>query len=189
MKHQVLFFHGGAGQEDYEADAKLVDSLSSKLGAKYSIQYSQLPKEDAPDFGRRKQIGDAISLHDEGVILIGHSLGASMLLAYLSENKIEKKIEGIFLLATPFWNGDEDWVKPLKLRSDFATRLNQEIPLFFYHCRNDEEVPFTHFAMYRKSVPWASFREVAAGGHQFNNDLTVVADDIIALEKTVDVRG
>lgn len=188
MKYQVLFFHGGAGQEDYEADAKLVDSLTSKLGVKYSVQYSLLPKEEAPDFGRRKQIGDAISLHDDEVILVGHSLGASMLLAYLSENKVEKKIAGVFLLATPFWKGDEDWVKPLQLQRDFAAKLSKEIPLFFYHCCDDEEVPFAHLATYRKEIPWASFLEIPSGGHQFNNDLTIVANDIKALEKTVDVE-
>jgi predicted alpha/beta hydrolase family esterase len=178
MSKHIIFFHGGAGEEDYEADEKLVASLQSVLGATYSVRYPFLRNEETPDYGRRKQIGHEISASPEDVILVGHSLGASMLLVYLSENAIAKKIAGIFLIATPFWNGEEDWVKPLKLQSDYAEKLDKKIPLFFYHCLDDEEVPFAHFTIYRQQLPWASFREIPAGGHQLNNDLTLVAKDI-----------
>ena len=181
MRRQVIFFQGGAGQED--ADAKLVASLNIKLGSTYLVHYPRLPKEESPDFGRRNQIGYEISVSDDDVVLVGHSLGASMLLTYLSENTIGKKISGIFLIATPFWNGEEDWVKALKLRPDFAERLDKKIPLFFYHCRDDAEVPFAQFVIYKKELPWATFREISSGGHQLANDLTVVASDIKSIKK------
>ena len=91
---------------------------------------------------------------------------------------LEKKIAGIFLLATPFWKGDEDWVEAFKLKPDFAKQLDKNTPLFFYHCRDDEEVSFEHLMIYKQQLPWATFREVSVGGHQFNNDLTLVANDI-----------
>jgi len=50
--------------------------------------------------------------------------------------------------------------------------------MFFYHCRDDEEVPFEQLSIYQEQVPWACFREIEAGGHQFGNDLTLVAKDI-----------
>ncbi len=181
MKKQVIFFQGGGGKEDYDADAKLVASLKSKLGANYSVRYPLLANDETPDFGRRKQIGREISAHEENAILVAHSLGASMLLAYLSENKIEKKIAGIFLIATPFWSGDEDWVEPLKLQPGFAERLDKRIPLFFYQCRDDEEVPFEHFNIYKQQLQWATFREMPTGGHQLDNDLAIVANDIKSL--------
>ncbi len=40
--------------------------------------------------------------------MAGHSFGASMLLKFLSENKVKQKVDGIFLIAAPFWDGDED---------------------------------------------------------------------------------
>jgi len=178
MNKHVIFFQGGGGQEDFDADAKLVASLKAALGSAYSVHYPLLLEEDAPDYGRREQIGREISASADDVILMGHSLGASMLLVYLSENKIAKKIKGIFLLATPFWSGSESWVDPLRLKPDFAERLDQNIPMFFYHCHDDDAVPFTHLAIYRQRVPWASFVEMPVGGHQFNNDLTPVANDI-----------
>jgi hypothetical protein len=181
MVKQIIFFQGGGSEEDYHADAKLVASLKLKLGSGYSVHYPLLPEEETPDFGRRKQISHEISASDDNVILVGHSLGASMLLACLSENKIRKKIAGIFLLATPFWNGNEDWVEPLKLKPDFAKQLDKKVPLFFYHCRDDKEVPFDHLSIYKEQLPWASFHEISVGGHHLNNDLTIVAKDIKSL--------
>ncbi|HEY9488352.1 MAG TPA: alpha/beta fold hydrolase [Chryseosolibacter sp.] len=178
MVKYIIFFHGGGSEEDYEADVKLVASLKSKLGSGYSVHYPLLPDNGTPDLGRRKQINHEISVSEENVILVGHSLGASMLLACLSEIKTRKQIAGIFLLATPFWNGNEDWVKAFKLQPEFAKQLDRKIPLFFYHCRDDEEVPFGHLTIYKQQLPWASFREISVGGHQLNNDLTIVANDI-----------
>lgn len=181
MKKRVIFFQGGGGQEDYDADAQLVASLKSNLGPDYLVHYPFLSDEDTPDFGRGNQIGHEISVSEEGVILVGHSLGASMLLKYLSENKVSKKIGGIFLISTPFWSGDEDWIKPLKLQPGFAKKIDKEIPLFFYHARDDEEVPFAHLDMYKQKLPWASLREILTGGHQLGNDLSMVASDIKSL--------
>jgi predicted alpha/beta hydrolase family esterase len=104
-----------------------------------------------------------------------------MLLKYLSENEIKKQIDGIFLFSTPFWSGNEDWVKGLKLQKDFAHKLPKDISLFFYHCKDDEEVSFDHFLLYKQKLPWATFYEIPKGGHQLNNNLTIVANDIKTL--------
>jgi len=178
MTKHLIFFHGGGSEEDYEADAKLVDSLKLKLGPGYSVHYPLLPNNGTPELGRRKQISHEISAADDNVFLVGHSLGASMLLACLSEIKIRKKIAAVFLLSTPFWNGDEDWVEAFKLKPDFAEKIDKKIHLFFYHCHDDEEVPFDQLAIYKQQLPWASFREIPVGGHQLNDDLTIVANDI-----------
>jgi uncharacterized protein len=178
MVKQVLFLQGGGSEEDYDADAKLVASLQSQLGSQYSVHYPPLRNDGTADLGRRKQISQEISASEEGVILVGHSLGASMLLVCLTEIDIRKHIAGIFLLATPFWNGNEDWVQAFKLQPGFEKRLDNKIPLNFYHCRDDEEVQFSHMATYKQHLPWASFHEISIGGHQFNNDLELVANDI-----------
>jgi predicted alpha/beta hydrolase family esterase len=178
MAKHVLFFHGSGSEEGHDADAKLVASLTLNLGTGYSVRYPVLRSDGTPDLGRRKQIGKEISASDDGIILVGHSFGASMLLACLSEREITKKIAGIFLLSTPFWSGDEDWVQPYKLQPDFAEKLNRKIPLFLYHCLDDEEVPLSHLAIYKQQLPWATVREIPTGGHQLNNDLTLVANDI-----------
>jgi predicted alpha/beta hydrolase family esterase len=180
MKKDILFIQGG-GNGGFEADANLVASLQKELGTTYEVHYPKmLPDETVPDFGRRwlKKIGKEVSSIKGEVILAGHSLGASMLLKFLSENKIKKNIGGIFLIAPPFWSGDEDWVQPLKLQEDFSNKLPKDVPIFFYQCKDDEVVPFDHFTIYKKNLPLAVYREIASGGHQLNNDLSFVAKDI-----------
>jgi len=53
--------------------------------------------------------------------------------------------------------------------------------MYFYHCADDGVVSISHMHDYRKHLPHASFRVVESGGHQFNNNLTVVAEDIKSL--------
>jgi len=181
MNKQVLFIQGGGGKEDYDADARLVASLQEALGNAYTIHYPFLPEEPTPDFGRLKQIDKEISFIVGEVILVGHSLGASMLLKYLSENEVKKKIAGIFLIATPFWSGEEEWKQGLKLQEDFTDNLPDSVPVFLYHCRDDEEVPFKHLALYTQKLPHAMVREIPSGGHQLNNDLSLIAKEIKSL--------
>lgn len=181
MKKQVLFIQGGGGIEDYQADAKLVTSLREALGQAYTVHYPRLANESSPDFGRQKQIDKEISKIEGEIILVGHSLGASMLLKYLSENEANKKVAGVFLISTPFWSGDEDWQQGLKLQEDFPSKLQKNIPIFLYHSRDDEEVPFEQLSLYAQKLPQATVREITTGGHQLSNDLTLVAKDIKSL--------
>ena len=80
MTKHILFIQGGAGEEDHAADAKLVASLRNCLGEAYVVHYPLLPEESKPDFGRKKQIANEISLIQSEIILVGHSLGACILL-------------------------------------------------------------------------------------------------------------
>lgn len=174
MTKQVLFIQGG-GDDGYAADLQLVASLQHALGDDYEIIYPQMPEDDAaPDFGWPQQIGEEMGKLSDGVILVGHSLGASMLLKYLSENEALVRPAGIFLIATPYWKEEG-----LKLQEGFGENLPGEVPIFFYQCRDDEVVPFDHFEFYRHQLPWASFRDIESGGHQLDNDLALVAKDII----------
>ena len=183
MDKHVLFIQG-AGDVGYQGDLELVASLRIALGTDYKVHYPEMPTDEVPYFGARwpKQIGEEISFVKGEVILAGHSLGASMLLKYLSENKNKNNISGIFLVAPPFWSGNEDWVKPLKLQENFSDNLPKDnIPIFFYQSKDDDVVPFQQFTLYKQNIPWAVFREISHGGHQLNNDLTVVANDIKSL--------
>ncbi len=178
MRKQVLFIQGG-GNGGYEADAKLAGSLQKALGKDYELSYPRMQTDEGlPDFGWLKQIGSEIGDPGGNGILVAHSLGASLLLKYLAENKISKKIAGVFLVSTPFWSGTEEWKQGLKLRDVFVGHLPENTPIFFYHCRDDEEVPFDNLAAYRHKVPDATFREIESGGHQLGNNINLVATDI-----------
>ncbi len=181
MKPAVVFIHGG-GPGLYEADAKLVDSLREGLGVEYRIQYPKMPNGDNPNYRAWKaQLAKQLAEAEGKVILVGHSLGGSVLLKFLSEERIEIPIVGIFVIAAPYW-GAEDWeVDEYVLREDFPSHLPKETPIFLYHSRDDEVVAFTHLALYRDKLPHAVVREFEERGHQFRNDLSEVAADIASL--------
>lgn len=118
------------------------------------------------------------------MILVGYSFGASMLLKWLSENKIKEQVTGIFLIATPFWSGNEDWKQGFKLEENFVDHLPKDIPIYFYHCKNDEEIPFDNLLQYKQNLPRAIYREINNGDHQLNNDLKIIANDTKSLRRS-----
>ena len=181
MNNCVLFIQGGGG-EGYGEDKKLAASLQAALGETYEVRYPQLVSDETlSDFGWSPQIGKEIANIKGNVILVGHSLGASLLLKYLSENEIKQKIRAIFLISTPFWRGKEDWKQGLILHKHFADKLPKKVPIFLYQCRDDDEVQFENLLLYAQRLPQATVREIANGGHQLNNDLAIVAKDIKSL--------
>jgi serine hydrolase len=178
LKRHVLFVHGG-GERVREADKKLAASLRDALGAAYDVRYPEMPGADRPKYEIWKdQIAEELSTLDGEVTLVGHSLGGSILLKYLSEEEVEKPVAGMFLLASPYW-GAEDWeVGEYELQKDFASQLPEGLPVFLYHSRNDEVVPFAHLALYAEKLPQATIHEFDGRGHQFDDDLSEVARDI-----------
>ena len=54
--------------------------------------------------------------------------------------------------------------------------------MFFYHSRDDEWVPFAHLALCAEKVPQARVRAFEGRGHQFDDDLSEVAQDIEGLK-------
>jgi uncharacterized protein len=180
-KGQVLFIHGGGG-EAFEGDEALVRSLREALGPDFGVEYPEMPDADAPEFGAWSAcISRELSALGAGVILVGHSLGGSILLKHLSEERVEEPIAGLFLIATPYW-GAVDWkVTEFELRDDFLEGFPKDVPIFLYHSRDDGVVPFAHLAMYAGQLPLASAREFDGRGHQFGDDLSEVAEDIARL--------
>lgn len=175
---QVLFIQGG-GDGGYEADKALAESLQEHLGKEYDVAYPEFKADETlPDYGWMNQIGVHIHSMKDDFILTGHSFGASMILKYLSENRVRRRIKGIFLLATPFWSRNEAWQKGLKLKDNFSAKLPVDVPIFLYHCRDDEEVPFSHLHLYKQKLSVATFRGLKSGGHQFNNHLALIGKDM-----------
>lgn len=182
MKKQLLFIQGG-GDDGYNEDKPMVASLKAALGDSYEVSYPELESDESvSDFGWPRQLNEKINDSKGYLILVGHSLGASSILKCLSETKITKTINGIFLLAPPFWSGNEEWKKGLILKDDFADKLPRNTPVFLYQCKDDEVVPFEHFTLYTQKLPQAVARVIDKGGHQFNDDLKIVAEDIQQLK-------
>ena len=174
----VVFFQGG-GKGAHSEDAPLANSLRQALGPKYDVRFPRMPREADPNVASWKEaISSELSRIPGRVALVAHSIGGSILLRYLSEERVEKPIAGLFLLAAPSWDEDRWNFDDLKLPHDIAEKLAFIPQLFFYHCRDDDVVPFAHLALHGARIPQAVTRAIDSGGHQFGNDLTDVAADI-----------
>ena len=156
----VLFIQGG-GKGAHAEDTPLADSLKRALGPKYDVRFPRMPGEADPNVQSwKRKIASELSRISGQVILAAHSVGGSMLLKYLSEEKVEKPIAGVFLLAAPSWDDDRWNFDNLKLPRDIAERLARIPRLFFYHCRDDDVVPFAHLALHAARLPRAVTRAV-----------------------------
>src|SRR5262249_29993356 len=138
MAKQVLFIQG-AGSGAYDADKLLADSLQQALGPDYNVRFPLMPDEDnAPYEEWKQQIETELAAMSGPVLLVGHSIGASILAKCLTEIAVYTPVAAIFLLSTPFWGGDGwryEGYQQLELPNDFAAKLPQGAMVFLYHSR------------------------------------------------------
>jgi predicted alpha/beta hydrolase family esterase len=182
MTKQILFIQGGGEGAHDQWDNKLVASLADTLGPLYEISYPRMPNEGDPSYAAwRAAISKAIAGLSDNPILVGHSVGATILVNALAENPFQKTFAGIFLIATPFigpggWPSDD--IKPAQ---NLGARLPENTPIYFYHGSEDVTAPIGHVELYKQAVPQAHVRRLNGRDHQLNNDLSQVAAEILEL--------
>ncbi|HEY4133376.1 MAG TPA: alpha/beta hydrolase [Gemmatimonadaceae bacterium] len=183
---QVLFIQGAGKDAHDKWDNQLVDSLHRELGAEYEILYPVMPNEDDPKFASwRPAIEAQIASLRDGALVVGHSVGGTMLINTLGECRPPITLSAIILLAAPFigeggWKSDD--ITP---RSDLASRLPHDTRVMLYHGEHDDVAPTEHVALYARAIPQAKVRRLPGRDHQFDNNLAEVADDIRKLASRV----
>lgn len=183
MSRQILFIHSAGPQGPHEGSSDFIASLRDALGAEYSILSPIMPHPASPAYEPWKEKLTAVlaGLHGE-IIVIGHSLGGSVLLKYLSEESHHAAIAGLFLVATPYWGSDEDWqAEEFILQDGFASKLAGIPRIMLYHSDDDEIVPINHSLLYAEELPNAALRTLHGRGHSFNTGLPELVDDIRGL--------
>ena len=177
---QILFAHS-AGKQDGpgEGSFDLVNTLQKELANEYHIHFPLIAQPDAPTYQMWKQLFDAeLQEKTEPMILIGHSLGASTLLKYLSEEKPTITILGLFLISTPFWSKKGWDTNDFVLKEGFESELPHIPYVFLYHSKDDDMVPFNHLDFYKKAFPKAMVRALKGNDHAFENGLPVLVSDL-----------
>ena len=180
MRREVLFVQGG-GRGAHQVDASLVASLANELGSDYEVHYPIMPHEDRPDYPAWNRILiEQLARLGDGVILVGHSVGATIVVWSLAEGQPQHQMAGVFLIAAPFV-GDGGWqIEDFAPPKDIGTRV-PDVPIYLYHGREDETVPFAHVDLYAAALPQAFVRRLAGRNHQLDDDLSEVARDISGL--------
>ena len=178
-QRQIVFIHSAGAQGPNEGSDGLTRHLKNELGESHRILNPIMPNPDYPEYKTwKRRLRAILPTVNDGVILIGHSLGGSVLLKYLSEEPFDKKIEGLFLIAAPYW-GAKDWeIEEFTLADDFTARLPPIARVFLYHSQNDDIAPATHLELYRKQFPTAVVRIFGGNDHSFERGIPELIDDI-----------
>lgn len=164
LKKHVILIHG-AGPKHYRSLKDGTGDWQAKLpvdlGEDYKVMAPQFPSPKNPSYEEWKILFNKYLAKVKGdLILVGHSLGGSFLLKYLSEESITQKVTGLFLVATPFntFNGFE-------APTDFSKFWNIE-NLYLYHSLDDVEVPYALSLMYQERLR-GTLKTFTDRGHYF----------------------
>lgn len=176
---QILFIQGGGAGAHDVWDDKLVESLRRELGGGYEVRYPRMPDEGDPSYARwsaaiRREMADL----DDGAVVAGHSVGATILVNALAEQPPETVLAAIVLIAAPFvgqggWPGDE-----FELTSELGARLPPGVRVEVFHGLRDETAPPAHAGLYALAIPQAQVHQLRGRDHQLNNDLSEVAEAV-----------
>lgn len=186
MKHQLLFVQGGGARVHDEWDSKLVESLRRELGPSYEVRYPRMPNEDDPSYAAWSAAlqKEFASLKD-GAIVVGHSIGGTILINFLAEHAPQRELGAIFLIAAPFvgeggWKPD-DW----QPQGELGRKIPGGVPVYVYHGLADDTAPPSHADLYAHAIPQAHVYRLPGRDHQLNNDLREIAIAIKALAPAI----
>lgn len=176
---QILFIQGGGMGTHDHWDNKLVESLCRELGNGTEVRYPRMPDEDDPSVARwtpviRREVADL----DDGAVVVGHSVGGTILVNALAEDPPKPELEAIVLIGVPFvgeggWSGGE-----FELPKDLGARLPRGVPVHVFHGLADETAPPSHADLFAQAIPQAQVHRLPARNHQLNDDLSDVVEAI-----------
>jgi predicted alpha/beta hydrolase family esterase len=175
-KRQVLFVQGGGKGTHDEWDNKLVASLQRDLGQDHEIHYPRMPNEDEPEYGAWKAaLENEFRALGAGAIVVGHSIGGTILLKTLAEQPAAPALGAILLIAAPFV-GEGGWtIEDMQVPPDLGARLPRGVPVHFFHGLEDDVAPVAHVDAYARTAPQARVHRLPGRDHQLNDDLREVA--------------
>ena len=182
VRRQILFIQGGGGRTHDEWDNKLVDSLSAELGAGFEVRYPRMPDEDEPSVATWvPAIRQEIASLEDGAVVVGHSVGGTILVHTLVDEPPARRLGAIVLLAAPFV-GSGGWPsEEFEFSNDLGARLPTGVPIHLFHGLDDETAPPAHADLFARAIPQAQIHRLPGRDHQLGNDLGDVATLIRAL--------
>jgi len=166
---RILFAHsggeqGGPGKGSYD----FISHIRSWLPAGVEMRAPVIDEPEAPTYGMWEELFDReMNPREDPLILIGHSLGGSMLVKYLSERSDHPPVSALFLVAAPHW-GEDGWEVPaFTLQDGFERHLHGIQKVFIYHSVDDPVVPFYHAEFYQACFGNPLLRPIPGDDHAF----------------------
>lgn len=164
LKQNVLLIHG-AGPKHYrsleDGSGNWQALLPTDLGSRFHVLAPEMPSLTKPVYAEWKVLFEKYLAKVKGdVILVGHSLGGCFLLKYLSEENIQPRVTGLFLVATP-----HNTVKGFEVLGQYKS-LPVIKNITLYHSLDDVEVPYAHAELLKDRLG-ATLKTYTDQGHYF----------------------
>lgn len=195
MKKQIVVIHGGDTFATYEEYLNFLRNyqinieryktgkddwkpwLRQELGEDYEVVLPMMPNKFNAQFEEWKiWFEKLIPFMNEEIILVGHSLGASFVAKYLSENKFPKKLAGVFLVSGVF---DQDAEGYTLVSFALPAKLDlQTENIYLYHSKDDPVVPFSALEQFMKALPQAHSRVFEDRKHINQEEFPELVQDI-----------
>jgi len=190
MKPQILIIHGGSTYPSYEEyltnlknkDVKLErikatrdwkDTFQEKIGNEYDVFVPNMPNKTNAQYNEWKiWFEKIIDKLNDNLILVGHSLGGSFLVRYLSENDLSRKIKALFLISTP--HDDQNLSEPLvefNVQLSLERLVKQCPKIYLINSKDDPVVPESELEKYKKELPNAEVIMLENRGHFWQEEL------------------
>ena len=178
MSYEILLIQG-AGLVTTDEEQVIVDALKAELGEGFRIVYPPIPDADNPSYQAWDSVLTASLERLSGkVILLGHSLGGSVVLKHFSKEPIPDKIIGMILFGVPYWK-DQNWdVSEYVIEDDFVGNLSKLDNIYFYYSTDDEVIPKYQFESYQKLMPQALYRVFSDTDHSYHKAIPNMIADI-----------
>ena len=196
---QIIFIHGGETFATYEDYIKSLEKGTFELPEneevkrwKYTLEEEledtqvimpAMPSKYNAKYREWKIWFKKVAEYaEEGVVLIGHSLGGLFLAKYLSENDFLKKIKATFLIAAPYnTEGSGHSLADFEIPQDLSKLESQGGKIFIYHSEDDFVVPFSALDKYAKALPSAKKVIFKDRGHFLQESFPELVEDIRSL--------
>lgn len=195
MKQQIFVIHGGTAFNTYDeyisylqekevSLEKLIGrdwkmNLQDTLGEEYEVYLPKMPNAQNAVYKEWcLWFEKFLPLLDDGVILVGHSLGAVFLAKYLSEHIVTKKIKATLLVAPPFGRDLGEPLPQFSITAPLAGLEQQGGKVVIYHSKDDQVVDFSELSQYQKQLASLETRVFEDRGHFNMEEFSEIVADI-----------
>lgn len=181
MKKQIIFIKWWEAKENFEnyldyikkmdfdpyeeKQKKWSDFFQENLWENFEVLTIPMPNKGFADYDSWKIMFEKIfSYLKKDYFLVWHSLWATFLIKYLSENKIEKSPKNIFLLAPAFEDDEKEKIWTFNF-SDLKSFEKYQEKSYFLHSKDDFVVDFWDFLKFKNIFKNANFIEFENKNH------------------------
>lgn len=156
-------------------------TLSEKLGGSFEVITPRFPNEANAKYKEWKiWFEKIIPFIDDGVVLVGHSLGGMFLARYLAENKFPKKIRSTMIVASPHTERLDHSLADFVIPKNLVAFEEQGGEIFLYYSSDDPLIkePMEHLKSYQKYLPNVHVRIFSDRGHFSGEEFPEIIEDI-----------